>query len=290
MTLFSSICIILFISTIAGALSIPIESEVLKYDGSTTFDYNQAQRALWLSVAAYCGKDAYKSHVFKGPTSGFIVTHVMYDPTPDTEGYIGYLPSDKTIYVVYRGSSSIRNWVDNIDVVKTSYTSYSECNCNVHKGWYAAEQNIIQSVVSEVKRLQASLTGYKVMCTGHSLGAAMAQLTAMDLLKAGISNSIYNFGQPRVGDANYANFVNSKLSLWRVTHNKDMVPHVPYTTVESYYHSCREEFENASGGLKTCDSTCEDKTCADQYAFSQTNVDDHLVYLGLNVSCSAVSN
>eukprot|EP01038_Epipyxis_sp_PR26KG_P010629 gene10629-14272_t len=256
---------------------------------SGIFDYQQAEIALWLSIAAYCGLDSYMIHNFKGPTTGFVVTKLISDVLSDTEGFIGYLPSNRMIYVVYRGSESARNWWTNLDVIKTNYVSYPECKCQVHAGFYASEQKVIQLVLSEVQRLQASLTGYEVMCTGHSLGAAMAQLTAMDLLKAGVLNSVYNFGQPRVGDANYANFVNSKLSLWRVTHNKDMVPHIPYTTVQSYYHSCREEFENASGELKTCDTTCEDKTCADQYSFSQTNVDDHMVYLGMDMHCDAVS-
>ena len=53
------------------------------------------------------------------------------------------------------------------------------------------------------------------------LGAALAQLTSMDLLKAGYTNTVYNFGQPRVGDATYAKFAAAKVPTIRVTHNKD---------------------------------------------------------------------
>ncbi len=35
--------------------------------------------------------------------------------------------------------------------------------------------------------------------------------------------------------------------------------------------------------------SCEDPNCADQWALRQTNIDDHLVYLGLPVNCNAVS-
>ncbi len=55
------------------------------------------------------------------------------------------------------------------------------------------------------------------MLAGHSLGAAIAQLTSMDLLKAGIPiTSLYDFGQPRIGDKAYATFANSKARLMKM--------------------------------------------------------------------------
>ena len=91
------------------------------------------------------------------------------------------MPSDKSIYVVFRGSSSIRNWITNLDAYKTPYTSYPACNCEVHKGFYNAEQIVIGNIISEVKKLKSisALSTYEVKTTGHSLGAALAQLTAM---------------------------------------------------------------------------------------------------------------
>jgi len=253
------------------------------------YDSAQAEKSLWLSAAAYCGKSAYASHVFKGPTSGFVVSSTIYDAGTDTQGYIGVLPSDKSIYVVFRGSQDIRNWVTNLNAFKTPYTSYPECGCQVHQGFYGAEQKVIASIISEVKTLRTKYSGYSVKVTGHSLGAALAQLTGMDILKAGIPCSVYNFGMPRAGDKTYAAFATSKLPIWRVTHNKDTVPHVPYTTGMEFYHVCTEEFENSSGSVKTCNSSCEDPSCADQFPFAQTTIDDHLVYLGMSVSCDAVS-
>lgn len=57
-----------------------------------------------------------------GPdTADFVVTDVIYNPLKDTEGYVGYLPSDQSIYVVFRGSSSILNWVTNLNTDKSAY-------------------------------------------------------------------------------------------------------------------------------------------------------------------------
>eukprot|EP01031_Cornospumella_fuschlensis_P031101 gene31101-37586_t len=41
------------------------------------FNNNQAQISVWLSAAAYCGKSAYPTHVFKGPTAGFVYTKTI---------------------------------------------------------------------------------------------------------------------------------------------------------------------------------------------------------------------
>ena len=69
----------------------------------------------------------------------------------------------------------------------------------------------------------------------------------IESVKTGISCSVYNFGQPRTGDQAYAAYATKKVSTWRVTHNKDTVPHLPFTTGMDFYHVCTEEFENSSG-------------------------------------------
>lgn len=50
---------------------------------------------------------------------------------------------------------------------------------------------------------------YSVKTTGHSLGGALAQMTAMMLIHNGIPTTMINFGQPRVGDKAYAAYSNS---------------------------------------------------------------------------------
>ena len=82
-----------------------------------------------LSEYAYCGHDQYSKIKFGGAATGFVLKSTIYDSTNDTNGYIGYLPSDNSIYVVFRGSESILNWVTNLSATKTDYTSYPECNC-----------------------------------------------------------------------------------------------------------------------------------------------------------------
>ena len=83
----------------------------------------------------------------------------------------------------------------------------------------------------------------KVKATGHSLGAALANLTAMNLAVVGYDVSLYNFGQPRVGNKEYADFCNKMIpDLFRHVHYRDIVPHVPIEKVMSFKHSSTEIF------------------------------------------------
>jgi hypothetical protein len=252
-----------------------------------SYDSTQLNTCVWLSGAAYCGKDNYKTMILDGPASGFIYKETLYDVKTDLQGYIGILPTTKSIYVVIRGSSSIMNWLDDFEIKLVPYNTFQECNCSVHYGFYNSALGVATKTIDTVKSLQKKYSGYSVVATGHSYGASCAQLLAMELIKNGVHAKLYDYGQPRVGDAKYAAFVNTKIpEYYRTTHNKDIVPHVPPIDVLGYLHSCREIFEDSTGKLTVCsESNCEDPMCADQYKLTQTNGEDHSYYLGHRVSC-----
>jgi hypothetical protein len=131
--------------------------------------------------------------------------------------------------------------------------------------------------------LKALYPTARVKATGHSLGAALATLTAMELVKYYPDVQLYNYGSPRVGTKAFSDFAGSKMTdAWRVTHLRDPVPHLAEMWLD-YYHICTEEYEDAFGNIHSCNSTCEDPTCADQWATWQYRGPDHLVYLGITL-------
>jgi hypothetical protein len=254
---------------------------------SSTLDYTQLNTGVWLSGAAYCGKENYETMQVGGPASGFIYKDTLYDEKTDLQGYVGVLPSTNSIYVVIRGSSSKMNWVDDFEVRRVDYKTYPECECTVHNGFYRSALGVSNKTVEIVQQLQKVYPTYSVIVTGHSYAASCGQLLAMELERSGVKTKLYNYGQPRVGDSKYAVFSNTIISeYWRATHNKDTVPHVPPIDGFGYYHSCREVFEDADGKLTECSETnCEDPKCADQYSLIKTDTNDHLYYLGHRVAC-----
>ena len=96
---------------------------------------SKAEISLQLSLAAYCGKDKYTSYEFKSAADGFVVSIVVYDQSRDVEGFIGYLPSEQSLYIVFRGSESAENFLTDFDGLKDPYLDWPECNCEVHSGF-----------------------------------------------------------------------------------------------------------------------------------------------------------
>lgn len=250
------------------------------------FVIDQAYISVWLSAAAYCGKDNYQSMILDGPATGFIVKNIIYDSDTDLQGFIGILPSTQNIYVVFRGSSSVKNWVEDFEIKKVEYTTFPECNCSVHKGFYDSTLHILNDALYSIYSLLKTYH-YDIIVTGHSYGAAVCQLFSMELLAKNIQSQVYNFGQPRVGDMDFAYFVNDHLfNLWRFTHNKDLVPHIPPSTGFEYFHSCREIFQDGDNNTIFCSNIdCEDPNCSQQYRLVQTNTDDHHIYLRHIMEC-----
>lgn len=149
------------------------------------WSYDQAYISQQLSLASYCGHTEYATHNWTGVIADFELTHIIYDKHHDTNGFVGVLPSDHSIYVVFRGSESLYNWMANLNADKDKYTVWPECGCKVHSGFQNCTNAVNGEVLAEVKRLAELYPTYAIKTTGHSLGAALAQLTAMMLVKNG---------------------------------------------------------------------------------------------------------
>lgn len=81
------------------------------------------------------------------------------------------MDSQEAIYVTFRGSTSIEDWIGNFHV---RYTDYSRCKgCWVHDGFYDAEQTVIEDIIAHTRELKKHYPNYTVVVTGHSLGAAV---------------------------------------------------------------------------------------------------------------------
>jgi hypothetical protein len=108
----------------------------------------------------------------------------------------------------------------------------------------------------------------------------------MELARKGLYADVYTYGSPRVGDSLYSTFMTFVLHHVRVTHARDIVPHVPPTEI-GYFHSTQEWFEMDDILTACSDIDGEDPTCSAQFSLVNTTVDDHLVYLGHPMSCES---
>jgi hypothetical protein len=261
---------------------------------SSLTSYSSSKFALpsiFFSEATYCAAANNDEFDFDGNeyVSGFQKTYTI--TYKSTYGFIGYHPKTNAVVVAYRGTSDVYNWATDLSAVRVPYP-YCD-TCSVHSGFYKAEQQVIGDVHEQVSSLVSKYPSATIMVTGHSLGAALATLTAIDLQDTFDSTvELYTYGCPRVFNQDGANFASAAIGThYRRTHYKDMVVHVPpmslgfsHTSGEVYEDGPISAYPNYPGGpMKSCYGE-EDESCADQY--NGMSVNDHLLYEGIPLGSS----
>lgn len=269
-----------------------------------SFDRNTGLTCVWLSSASYCDPGTYYSLSgrFQGYAAGFVLTQRIGSYRSNAEGFVGYLPSQSAIYVVFQGTQDIMQWFTNVNAKKITYPAcqaeYAHMGknpCQVHEGFYRAQMSVNNVVISAVRDLLATFPTYQVIVTGHSLGGALATLQAVSIIQTlNIQARLFTFGAPREFNNQAASSVSSYIAdINRVTHFADPVPHLPPMNdhVLVYRHIHGEWYQqhtvDGTNIFKSCGNApykpysqqyYEDPTCANQWEYVH-NWEHHSYYL-----------
>jgi len=189
--------------------------------------------------------------------------------------------------VAFRGTQggSLKNWIEDLHASKT--TPYrGDPNVRVHKGFDEAYELLRTQVHDILDAIQPS----HVIVTGHSLGAALAQLCAADLQQAypNVRVEVLSFGTPRTGNQAWSSFIGAALAgrLMRITHWRDIVTAVPPEHL-GFYHTPHEAFFSETFNLIATCEEAESKNCTDSLLFHDS-IPDHLCYYNMsNDRCRA---
>ncbi|XP_021728782.1 lipase-like isoform X1 [Chenopodium quinoa] len=246
-----------------------------------------------------------------GMTKGFEIIELIVDVQHCLQAYVGVAKDLNAIIVAFRGTQehSIQNWVEDLYWKQLDLNYPDKPDAMVHHGFYNAYHNttLRPGVVDAVKRTKQMFGEMDLIVIGHSMGGAMAAICALDLtVHHGIKSvQVTTFGQPRIGNSAFASYYSQFVpNTIRVTHEHDMVPHLPpyypYFRQKSYHHFPREVwlYNIGFGSLiytveKICDLSGEDPSCS--RSVMGNSVLDHLVYYGVNLaaetwnSCRIVS-
>ena len=132
----------------------------------------------------------------------------------------------KLVFVILRGTPlSANEWISNINVSDTSHK-----NTVVHEGFYKTVQNLHKSLIYYLLKNKISPDEAIFLITGHSRGAALANLLAANLEDEGIITGeqlfVYTFAAPNVSQE--AKTSDPKYNfIWNIVNAEDIVPTVP---------------------------------------------------------------
>lgn len=111
------------------------------------------------------------------------------------------------------------------------YIQYYPRGTKVMHGFQKAYTDLVDRSLAKVKEFKEKKNEKRVTVVGHSLGAAMGLLGAMDvhLRLDGCLHRAFLFGLPRVGNPTFASFVDESIGdkLRWVINGRDWVPLVP---------------------------------------------------------------
>lgn len=189
----------------------------------------QEQRAIFM--AAICGQ-TYEQ--FSNKDGSFIVPlNYSVKDTIEAKSIIdvwepfGFiLESPQEIIVAFRGTSSTTNWISDIIASQKKF-KYVKEDCLTHRGFTDIYSSARNQIMSALSNLPSDKTLY---VTGHSLGAALATLCAIDIAANTEYDSLYLFtyGGPRVGDPSFSKvFTKYVRGSYRIANEFDVVTHAP---------------------------------------------------------------
>ncbi|WP_339800836.1 lipase family protein [uncultured Marinobacter sp.] len=127
--------------------------------------------------------------------------------------------------IAVRGTKANHDWLTNGNVGLSASTNGSSVHAGFNKTFESIRPLLERQLSPKVSR--GPVLG--IHCVGHSLGGALASLTA-DWVKQryGKNVNLYTFGAPRVGLNGYAGKSTFEVdNHFRCTHGADPVPYVP---------------------------------------------------------------
>ncbi len=217
-----------------------------KFEFETNTTFWRPLHARWLAEAARLAYQEPAQIKAAVKTWGFTRFHFL--DRKSTQAFI--IADNDVILIAFRGTQP-DHLEDLITDAALELVAFPGRRGKVHQGVWTA-LNLMWKDLLEAIRVEQK-TGQSIWLTGHSLGAALATLATarfrLDMDKP--VNGLYTFGQPRVGDRDFAARFNAdfKMRTFRYVNNNDVVTRVP-TRRLGYSHLGTFLYFDTAGSLQ----------------------------------------
>ncbi|MFO1462904.1 MAG: lipase family protein [bacterium] len=150
-----------------------------------------------------------------------------------------------SIYLVFRGTKTIVEWLDDADVAQVRYDFVSSGGLT-EAGFTKVYATIESDLVATVQQLAQSGNFTTLYVTGHSLGGALAVLAAPQLAAQTTFTVpvLYTFAGPRAGNPHFVAQTYAPLvtTSWRVVNTNDLVPKLPSEVTVVFFNNLPKTF------------------------------------------------
>ena len=219
--------------------------DVKKYGfqfNSTSFNLTNAWWLAEVSALVYASEDFVRSRFRRAG-----LPEVKFIEKQSTQCYVAN--NDKFAIVAFRGSEIwkkretfdlkevLADLQTNVDIWLTDWQQGGK----VHRGFKEALEEVWPELLPYIRKLHDK--GCKIWITGHSLGGALATLSAS---RYGSAQGVYTFGSPRVGNEIFKK--NIEVKIYRILNNDDIVPRVP--PPGKYVHVGELKFIDSDGIIR----------------------------------------
>jgi hypothetical protein len=253
---------------------------------SYVYDINLTTQSLHLAQSAYC-MDLNADDPWTCATcdDDSVLEHIV--DAGGGRALVGYNKPHDALFVSYRGSTDLINWLDNVQF-RLVYPYDTMPEIGVEKGFHKVYSYLREGVFKSLEKASETHGTNSLMLTGHSLGA-IATILAFDIHYFHPEydvQSLVTFGSPRMGNPSFVDAMyHSGIHATRVTHYHDIVPHVP-EEVLGYGHIPHEVWYNEDNTkyIVCDDGLDEDDSCSNSCApIHCTSTSDHGTYIGVNM-------
>ncbi|CAD5221271.1 unnamed protein product [Bursaphelenchus okinawaensis] len=201
-------------------------------------------------------------------------------------GFVAVSHTDKAIILSFRGTNNFLQLVTEVSNIAFFNRRPSPFKGQVAQYFFDVHEQLWEAGIHRLfEKAIKSNPDYEIWVTGHSLGGAVAAITATKIYKdyeeSASKMKLVTFGQPRTGDNVFADtYPNAIKTAFRVTHKRDVVPHVPPKGYVGYNHHFSEVWYsdkmNQDSKFVYCKEE-EGKKCSNS-AFLPVSVIDHVTY------------